>query len=75
MQGTYFVWTLAPFLVQLASYITFVLLGGTLDANKAFVSAALFNILRFPMAMCKLLISPPPHPSIEFLFFCCLQFQ
>jgi len=51
--GTYFVWTLAPFLVQLASYITFVLLGGTLTANKAFVSAALFNILRFPMAMCK----------------------
>jgi ATP-binding cassette subfamily C (CFTR/MRP) protein 1 len=51
--GTYFVWTLAPFLVQLASYITYVLLGGRLDANKAFVSAALFNILRFPMAMCK----------------------
>jgi ATP-binding cassette subfamily C (CFTR/MRP) protein 1 len=51
--GTYFVWTLAPFLVQLASYITYVLLGGRLDANKAFVSAALFNILRFPMAMCE----------------------
>lgn len=55
--GTYFVWTLAPFLVQLASYITFVLLGGTLTANKAFVSAALFNILRFPMAMFPMMIA------------------
>jgi ATP-binding cassette subfamily C (CFTR/MRP) protein 1 len=52
--GTYFVWTLAPFFVQLSSYITFVLLGGRLDANKAFVSAALFNILRGPMAMGEL---------------------
>lgn len=52
--GTYFVWSLAPFLVSLASYITFVLLGGTLDPNIVFVSVALFNILRFPMAMCKL---------------------
>lgn len=52
--GTYFVWSLAPFLVSLASYVTFVLLGGVLDANIAFVSMALFNILRQPMAMCKL---------------------
>lgn len=51
--GTYFTWTLAPFLVQLSSYITYILLGGRLTANKAFVSAALFNILRFPMAMCE----------------------
>lgn len=51
--GTYFVWSLAPFLVSLASYITFVLLGGVLTPNIAFVSVALFNILRFPMAMCK----------------------
>jgi ATP-binding cassette, subfamily C (CFTR/MRP), member 1 len=52
--GTYFVWSLAPFLVSLASYITFVLMGGVLTPNIAFVSLALFNILRFPMAMCKL---------------------
>lgn len=51
--GTYFVWSLAPFMVSLASYITFVLMGGVLDANIAFVSIALFNVLRFPMAMCK----------------------
>lgn len=52
--GTYFVWSLAPFLVSLASYITFVMLGGILTPNIAFVAVALFNILRFPMAMCKL---------------------
>lgn len=52
--GTYFVWSLAPFLVSLASFITFVLMGGKLTPNVAFVSVALFNILRFPMAMCKL---------------------
>lgn len=51
--GTYFVWSLAPFLVSLASYITFVLLGGHLTPNVAFVTVTLFNILRFPMAMCK----------------------
>ena len=51
--GTYFVWSLAPFLVSLASYITFVLLGNELTPNIAFVSIALFNILRFPMAMCE----------------------
>lgn len=53
--GTYFVWSLAPFLVSLASFITFVLLGGVLTPAVAFVSLSLFNILRFPMAMCKLL--------------------
>ena len=51
--GTFFVWTLAPFLVSLASYVTFVLLGNTLTPNIAFVSIALFNVLRAPMAMCK----------------------
>lgn len=55
--GTYFVWSLAPFLVSLASYVTFVLLGGVLTPNIAFVSTALFNILRFPMAMCKFKLS------------------
>jgi ATP-binding cassette, subfamily C (CFTR/MRP), member 1 len=55
--GTYFVWSLAPFLVSLASYITFVLLGGRLTPEVAFVTVALFNILRFPMAMCKYSLS------------------
>lgn len=52
--GTYFTWSLAPFLVSLVSYCTFVLLGNTLDANIAFVSMTLFNILAFPMGICKL---------------------
>lgn len=51
--GTFFVWTLAPFLVSLASYVTFVLMGNVLTPNIAFVSIALFNVLRAPMAMCK----------------------
>jgi ATP-binding cassette, subfamily C (CFTR/MRP), member 1 len=51
------VWSLAPFLVSLASYITFVLLGGELTPNVAFVSVALFNILRFPMAMFPMMIA------------------
>lgn len=50
----FFVWTLAPFLVSLASYVTFVLLGNTLTPSIAFVAIAYFNILRAPMAMCKL---------------------
>lgn len=51
--GTNFTWSVAPFLVSLVSFITFVLLGGVLDANIAFVSMTLFNILAFPMGVCK----------------------
>lgn len=51
--GTFFTWSLAPFLVSLTSYCTFVLLGNTLDPNIAFVSMTLFNILAFPMGICK----------------------
>lgn len=51
--GIYFIWTLTPFLVTLASFVTFVLLGNTLTPTVAFVSLSLFNILRGPMAMCK----------------------
>lgn len=47
--GTYFVWSMAPFLVSLASFVTYVLMGGVLTPETAFVSLALFNILRFPM--------------------------
>lgn len=70
--GTYFVWSLAPFLVSLASYITFVLMGGILTPNVAFVSFALFNVLRFPMAMCKLFKCDNFRMVIHetFFFFC-----
>lgn len=52
--GIYFVWTIVPFLVSFASYVTFVLMGNTLDANIVFVSLSLFNVLSFPMTMCKI---------------------
>ena len=53
--ATYFVWILVPFLVSLASYVTFVLLGNKLTPNIAFVSMALFNVLSLPMTMGKFL--------------------
>ncbi|XP_046565290.1 multidrug resistance-associated protein 1-like [Haliotis rubra] len=44
-------WTLAPFLVVLATFATYIFSDPTnqLDANKAFVTLSLFNILRVPM--------------------------
>lgn len=35
--------------VSVATFATYVLLGNTLTASKAFVALALFNIIRFPM--------------------------
>lgn len=54
--GSYFSWTLTPFLVSVVSYVTFVLTGGVLTPNVAFVSVTLFNILQFPMGVCKFII-------------------
>jgi ATP-binding cassette, subfamily C (CFTR/MRP), member 1 len=51
--ATYFIWSLAPFLIAMASFITFVMIGGVLDPEIAFVSIALFNILRYPMTFCE----------------------
>lgn len=53
---TEFIWSLAPFLVALASFMTFVLMGNTLTPEIAFASIALFNILRMPMAMLPMVI-------------------
>ena len=52
-----FSWSSAPFLVALATFITYTLSGHTLTAQKAFVSLALFNLLRFPLAMLPMMIS------------------
>ena len=48
-----FLWTCAPFLVALVSFAIFVLSdeSNILDAQKAFVSLTLFNMLRFPLTM------------------------
>uniref|UniRef100_A0AAG5CWE8 ABC-type glutathione-S-conjugate transporter n=1 Tax=Anopheles atroparvus TaxID=41427 RepID=A0AAG5CWE8_ANOAO len=57
--GTYFVWTMAPFLVTLASFAVFVMADeeNVLDPQTAFVALALFNILRFPLAMFPMMIT------------------
>ncbi|XP_037037473.1 multidrug resistance-associated protein 1-like isoform X2 [Bradysia coprophila] len=55
--GSYFSWTITPFLVTMVSYIVFVLLGGVLTPNKAFVSITLFNILQFPMGVFPMMIA------------------
>jgi ATP-binding cassette subfamily C (CFTR/MRP) protein 1 len=57
--GTSFIWSCAPFMVALTSFATFVLVdeNNKLDAETAFVSLSLFNILRFPLSMLPMLIS------------------
>ncbi|CAL1297889.1 unnamed protein product [Larinioides sclopetarius] len=54
-----FVFSSAPFLVSLASFATYVLIDSSnvLDANKAFVSLSLFNILRVPTALLPMIIT------------------
>lgn len=53
--GTFFTWSMAPFLIAMASFITFTMTGGKLTPEIAFVSITLINILRFPMTFCKFL--------------------
>ncbi|TRY61972.1 hypothetical protein TCAL_10708 [Tigriopus californicus] len=55
---TTFLWTCAPVLVALASFATYVLSDSAniLDANTAFVSLTLFNLLRVPLNMLPMLL-------------------
>uniref|UniRef100_A0A665WVS5 ATP-binding cassette, sub-family C (CFTR/MRP), member 3 n=1 Tax=Echeneis naucrates TaxID=173247 RepID=A0A665WVS5_ECHNA len=52
-------WTSAPFLVALTTFAVYVTIdeNNVLDAEKAFVSLSLFNILRFPLNMLPQVIS------------------
>ncbi|XP_029140029.1 canalicular multispecific organic anion transporter 1 [Protobothrops mucrosquamatus] len=54
-----FVFSCAPFLVSVATFAVYVMIdeNNILDAQKAFTSIALFNILRFPLAMFPLTLS------------------
>lgn len=54
-----FFWTCAPFLVSLTTFAVYVMSddNNVLDAQKAFVSLSLFNILRFPLSMLPMLIA------------------
>ncbi|XP_076819735.1 multidrug resistance-associated protein 1-like [Clavelina lepadiformis] len=54
-----FTWICAPFLVSLTTFAVYTLSDPhhILDAQKAFVSISLFNILQFPLAMLPMMIS------------------
>ncbi|XP_030063833.1 ATP-binding cassette sub-family C member 3 isoform X2 [Microcaecilia unicolor] len=62
-----FVWTSAPFLVAVTTFAVYVTVDETnvLDAEKAFVSLALFNILRFPLSMFPQVISNLAQTSVS----------
>ena len=57
--ATSFTWTCAPLIVSIVSFASFVFIdeNNVLDASTAFVSLALFNILRFPMTVLPGIIS------------------
>ncbi|XP_041829097.1 ATP-binding cassette sub-family C member 3 isoform X2 [Melanotaenia boesemani] len=60
-------WTSAPFLVALTTFAVYVTVdeNNVLDAEKAFVSLSLFNILRFPLNMLPQVISSLVQTSVS----------
>ncbi|KAL4648167.1 canalicular multispecific organic anion transporter 2 isoform X2 [Arapaima gigas] len=60
-------WTSAPFLVALTTFAVYVMVdeNNILDAEKAFVSLSLFNILRFPLNMLPQVISSVAQASVS----------
>nr|XP_056722202.1 multidrug resistance-associated protein 1-like [Euleptes europaea] len=62
-----FTWVCAPFLVALSTFAVFVTTSekNVLDAQKAFVSLALFNILRFPLNILPMVISSIVQASVS----------
>uniref|UniRef100_A0A673IHA0 ATP-binding cassette, sub-family C (CFTR/MRP), member 3 n=1 Tax=Sinocyclocheilus rhinocerous TaxID=307959 RepID=A0A673IHA0_9TELE len=62
-------WTSAPFMVALTTFAVYVTVDeeNVLDAEKAFVSLSLFNILRFPLNMLPQVISSIVQVSLRFL--------
>lgn len=50
--------------MTLATFITYTLSGGVLDANKAFTALSLFNITRFPMSQLPTMITFMVNVSI-----------
>ncbi|XP_043945094.1 multidrug resistance-associated protein 1 isoform X2 [Protopterus annectens] len=62
-----FTWVCAPFLVALSTFTVYVLIDdkNVLDAQTAFVSLALFNILRFPLNMLPMVISSMVQASVS----------
>ncbi|XP_036402430.1 canalicular multispecific organic anion transporter 1-like [Megalops cyprinoides] len=62
-----FIFSCAPALVSLATFAVFVSVSpdNVLDAEKAFTSISLFNILRFPLAMLPMLISAMVQTAVS----------
>ncbi|XP_068923158.1 ATP-binding cassette sub-family C member 2 [Petaurus breviceps papuanus] len=62
-----FVFNLAPVLVSVVTFTVYVLVdtNNVLDAQKAFTSITLFNLLRFPLAMIPMLISTMLQVSVS----------
>uniref|UniRef100_UPI00358E52C2 ATP-binding cassette sub-family C member 2-like n=1 Tax=Myxine glutinosa TaxID=7769 RepID=UPI00358E52C2 len=62
-----FFFTCAPFLVSLASFGVYLAVdpNNILDAQKAFTSISLFNILRFPLAVLPIIISYLVQASVS----------
>ncbi|XP_077085852.1 ATP-binding cassette sub-family C member 3 isoform X2 [Siphateles boraxobius] len=60
-------WTSAPFLVALTTFAVYVTVdeANILDAERAFVSLSLFNILRFPLNMLPQVISSIVQASVS----------
>lgn len=55
-----------PALVSVASFLTYVMLGNTLDVSTALTSLALFNILRFPLFMLPQVINNVVEATVSF---------
>uniref|UniRef100_G1LRR0 Multidrug resistance-associated protein 1 n=1 Tax=Ailuropoda melanoleuca TaxID=9646 RepID=G1LRR0_AILME len=62
-----FTWVCTPFLVALSTFAVYVTVNknNILDAQKAFVSLALFNILRFPLNILPVVISSIVQASVS----------
>ncbi|XP_031462657.1 multidrug resistance-associated protein 1 isoform X1 [Phasianus colchicus] len=62
-----FTWVCAPFLVALSTFAVYVKINknNILDAQTAFVSLALFNILRFPLNILPMVISSIVEASVS----------
>jgi len=52
-----FAFTCAPFLVSLATFAVYVMIGNELNAEKAFVAISLFNILQFPLTILPMIVT------------------
>jgi ABC-type multidrug transport system fused ATPase/permease subunit len=60
-----FSWTIAPFLVSIATFAIYTMDGSLLTPQKAFVALALFNLLRFPLAMLPMVITSAVQAQVS----------